>query len=305
MLTLAEKILSQRANRDVRAGDLVVVEVDQVMVVDSIAGSFFKRLEQLGATPRYPEKVSIVIDHVAPAANIEVAKAQKDIREWGNKHGCRVFDVGRGICHQVLMEEGLSQPGGIVLGSDSHSTTYGAVACFGSGMGATDIALAAASGKTWLRVPESVKVTFTGTFALGVTAKDAALEMIRILTADGATYMSVEIHLTNGAESLTRGERMTLANLTVEAGAKCGLVVPSGEILEMYDVPNWLYPDANATYVREVEIDLATLTPRVSVPFYVDNVSEVSAIQGKKLTKYLLVLARMAGSRIYTTQPQC
>jgi methanogen homoaconitase large subunit len=288
MLTLAEKILSQRANRDVRAGDLVVVEVDQVMVVDSIAGSFFKRLEQLGATPRYPEKVSIVIDHVAPAANIEVAKAQKDIREWGNKHGCRVFDVGRGICHQVLMEEGLSQPGGIVLGSDSHSTTYGAVACFGSGMGATDIALAAASGKTWLRVPESVKVTFTGTFALGVTAKDAALEMIRILTADGATYMSVEIHLTNGAESLTRGQRMTLANLTVEAGAKCGLVVPSGEILEMYDVPNWLYPDANATYVREVEIDLATLTPRVSVPFYVDNVSEVSAIQGKKVDQVFI-----------------
>jgi methanogen homoaconitase large subunit len=287
-LTLAEKILSQRAGRNVCAGDLVVIEVDQVMVVDSIAGSFFKRLEQLGATPRYPEKVSIVIDHVAPAANIEVAKAQKDIREWGNKYGCRVFDVGRGICHQVLMEEGLSQPGGIVLGSDSHSTTYGAVACFGSGMGATDIALAAASGKTWLRVPESVKVTFKGTFAPGVTAKDAALEMIRVLTADGATYMSVEIHLTNGAENLTRGERMTLANLTVEAGAKCGLVVPSGEILEMYDVPSWLYPDVNATYVREVEIDLSTLTPRVSAPFYVDNVSEVSAIQGKKVDQVFI-----------------
>jgi methanogen homoaconitase large subunit len=288
MLTLAEKILSHRAGRDVHAGELVIVEVDQVMVVDSIAGSFFKRLEQLDATPRYPEKVSIVIDHVAPAANIEVATAQKQIREWGKKYGCRVFDVGRGICHQVLMEEGLSQPGGIVLGSDSHSTTYGAVACFGSGMGATDIALAAASGKTWLRVPESVKVTFTGTFAPGVTAKDAALEMIRIFTADGATYMSIEIHLTNGAEELTRGERMTLANLTVEAGAKCGLVVPSGEILEMYDVPAWLYPDAGATYVREVKIDLSTLTPLVSTPFYVDNVSEVSAIQGKKVDQVFI-----------------
>jgi methanogen homoaconitase large subunit len=287
-LTLAEKILSHRAGRDVRAGELVIAEVDQVMVVDSIAGSFFKRLEQLGATPRFPEKVSIVIDHVAPAANIEVATAQKQIREWGNRHGCRVFDVGRGICHQVLMEEGLSQPGGIVLGSDSHSTTYGAVACFGSGMGATDIALAAASGKTWLRVPESVKVIFTGTFALGVTAKDAALEMIRVLTADGATYMSVEIHLINGAENLTRGERMTLANLTVEAGAKCGLVVPSGEILEMYEVPAWLYPDNDAVYVKEVEIDLTTLTPRVSAPFYVDNVSEVSAFAGKKVDQVFI-----------------
>lgn len=143
-LTLAEKILSQRAGREVRSGELVVVEVDQVMVVDSIAGSFFKRLEQLGATPRYPEKVAIVIDHVAPAANVEVAKAQKEIREWGQRYGCPIFDVGRGICHQVLIEERLALPGGIVLGSDSHSTTYGGVACFGSGMGATDIALAAA-----------------------------------------------------------------------------------------------------------------------------------------------------------------
>jgi methanogen homoaconitase large subunit len=287
-LTLAEKILTQRAGRDVHAGELVIVEVDQVMVVDSIAGSFFKRLEQLGATPRYPEKISIVIDHVAPAANIEVATAQRDIREWGNKHGCRVFDVGRGICHQVLMEEGLSQPGGIVLGSDSHSTTYGAVACFGSGMGATDIALAAASGKTWLRVPESVKVTFKGNFVPGVTAKDAALEMVRVLTADGATYMSVEIHLTNGAENLTRGERMTLANLTVEAGAKCGLVVPSGEILDMYDIPAWLYPDNDAVYIREVEIDLTTLTPKISAPFYVDNVTEVSSIVGKKVDQVFI-----------------
>jgi methanogen homoaconitase large subunit len=112
--------------------------------------------------------------------------------------------------------------------------------------------------------------------------------MIRVLTADGATYMSVEIHLTNGAEVLTRGERMTLANLTVEAGAKCGLVVPSGEILVMYDVPTWLYPDTGATYVREVEIDLSKLTPRVSAPFYVDNVSEVSAIQGKKVDQVFI-----------------
>ncbi|MER3480867.1 MAG: hypothetical protein C4327_10410, partial [Meiothermus sp.] len=282
-LTLAEKILSQRAGREVRAGELVVVEVDQVMVVDSIAGSFFGRLEQLGASPRYPEKVAIVIDHVAPAANVEVAKAQKGIREWGARHGCRVYDVGRGICHQVLIEERLGLPGGIVLGSDSHSTTYGGVACFGTGMGATDIALAAASGRTWLRVPESVKVVFGGTLAPGVTAKDAALEMVRLLTADGATYMSVEIHLEGGAESLSRSQRLTLANLSVEAGAKCGLVVPSGEILELYDLPGWLYPDPDAVYVREVEIDLSTLTPRVSVPFYVDNVQAVDSVMGKKV----------------------
>jgi methanogen homoaconitase large subunit len=282
-LTLAERILSVKSGRRVKAGELLVVPVDQVMVVDSIAGSFFRRLNELEATPRHPERVTIVIDHVAPAANVEVAKAQREIRAWGAQHGCRVFDVGRGICHQVLIEEGLALPGGIVLGSDSHSTTYGAVACFGTGMGATDIALAAASGRTWLKVPQSVKVTFTGALAPGVSAKDAALEMVRVLTADGATYKNIEIHLTGGAESLGRGARMTLANLTVEAGAKCGLVVPSGEILELYEVPEWLHPDSNAIYAAEVEIDLSTLTPRVSVPFFVDNVEAVEKVMGKKV----------------------
>lgn len=286
--TLAEKILSHKAGRPVEAGELLVVEVDQVMVVDSIAGSFFKRLDYLGATPRYPERVSIVIDHVAPAANLEVAKAQKEIREWGKRHGIRVFDVGRGVCHQVLIEEGLAQPGWIVVGSDSHSTTYGAVGAFGTGMGATDIALAAASGRTWLRVPESVKVVFRGSLPRGVTAKDAALEMVRRLTAEGATYMAVEIHLLDGAEALTRGERMTLANLTVEAGAKAGLVVPSGEILEMYRVPDWLYPDPDARYARVVEIDLSSLTPRVAVPFYVDNVHEVAEVRGKRVDQVFI-----------------
>ena len=125
--------------------DLAVVEVDEVMVVDSIAQSFIERMERdLAATPKYPERVSIVVDHVAPASTVSVAQAQKEAREYAAKTGVRLFDVGRGICHQVLMEEGLAKPGWIVLGSDSHSTTYGAVAAFGSGMGATDIALAAA-----------------------------------------------------------------------------------------------------------------------------------------------------------------
>jgi methanogen homoaconitase large subunit len=155
-------------------------------------------------------------------------------------------------------------------------------------MGATDIALAAASGRTWLRVPESVKVVFRGSLPRGVTAKDAALEMVRRLTAEGATYMAVEIHLLDGAEALTRGERMTLANLTVEAGAKAGLVVPSGEILEMYRVPDWLYPDPDARYARVVEIDLSSLTPRVSVPFYVDNVHEVAEVRGKRVDQVFI-----------------
>ena len=165
-----------------------------------------------------------------------------------------------------------------MLGSDSHSTTYGAVAAFGSGMGTTDIALAAASGKTWLKVPESVKVTFTGDLRSGVTAKDVALEMIRRLGADGATYQSIEMH---AGDRFTRGERMTLANLCVEAGAKAGLVVPGGEILTAYgyDIPEWVYPDEGATYVQSIEIDLSTLNPRMSAPSEVDNVFDVAQLR--------------------------
>ncbi len=278
---MAEKILSRRGEQTVYAGDLAVVEVDQVMVVDSIAQSFIERMERdLNARPKYPERVSIVIDHVAPASTVSVAQAQKEAREYAAKTGVQLFDVGRGICHQVLMEEGLAKPGWIVLGSDSHSTTYGAVAAFGSGMGATDIALAAASGKTWLRVPDSVKVNLSGELRPGVSAKDVALEMIRVLGADGATYQSVEIH---AGDRFTRGERMTLANLCVEAGAKAGLVVPGGEILTAYgyDVPAWVYPDEGATYVQEITIDLGTLNPRMSAPSEVDNVHDVSELRGQ------------------------
>lgn len=286
--TMAEKILSQRSGKTVYAGDLAVVEVDEVMIVDSIAESVIKVLDrELETTPKFPERVSIVIDHVAPASSVNVAKSHQVAREYAARTGVKLFDVGRGICHQVLMEEGLAFPGAIVLGSDSHSTTYGAVAAFGTGMGATDIALAAASGKTWLKVPESVKVTLTGELNTGVTAKDVALEMIRVLTADGGTYMSIEIH---AGDRFTRGERMTLANLCVEAGAKAGLVVPGGEILTDYGytIPEWVYPDEGARYVNEITIDLGALTPRMSVPSYVDNVEEVTALRGIKVDQVFI-----------------
>jgi methanogen homoaconitase large subunit len=284
--TMAEKILSRRSGKTVFAGDLAVVEVDEVMIVDSIAESVIQVLEQeLETVPKFPQKVSIVIDHVAPASSVNVAKSHQAARVFAAKTGVKLFDVGRGICHQVLMEEGLAFPGAIVLGSDSHSTTYGAVGAFGTGMGATDIAIAAASGKTWLRVPESVKVTLEGELPAGTSAKDVALEMIRVLTADGATYMSIEIH---AGDRFTRGERMTLANLCVEAGAKAGMVVPGGEILDMYTVPDWVMPDADAHYVNAVTIDLSSLTPRMSVPSYVDNVEPVSSLRGKRVDQVFI-----------------
>ncbi len=271
-LTLAERILSVRSGRRVKAGDLVVVPVDQVMVVDSIAPSVIRLLkEELAGEIRHPERVSFVIDHVAPAANVEVATTQKQVREFAREHQINLFDVGRGICHQVLIEERLAQPGWVVVGSDSHSTIYGAVGAFGTGMGATDIALAVASGRTWFRVPETVRILFKGSRPAGVTAKDIALEVVRVLTADGATYASIEYH---GTETFSLSERMTLANLAVEAGAKVGLVPTVGEALGAYEVPDWLVVD-EASYETTVEIDLSGLRPSLSVPFFVDNVHPV------------------------------
>ncbi|MCA9839125.1 MAG: 3-isopropylmalate dehydratase large subunit [Trueperaceae bacterium] len=285
-LTLSERILSVKSGKRVEAGDLAVVPVDQAMVVDSIAPDVIRIIEEdLGGVIQRPDCVSFVIDHVSPASNVEVAKAQKEAREYARARGINLFDVGRGICHQVLMEEGLARPGWIVLGSDSHSTTYGAVCAFGTGMGATDIALAAASGKTWLRVPETVRVNLHGERRPGVSAKDVALEIIRSITADGATYMALEYH---GAERFTKSERMTIANLAVEAGAKVGLVPPSGSILSDYDVPDWLIVDEQAQYSKVVDVDLTALNPVVSAPFEVDNVFPVGEFKGTKVDQVFI-----------------
>jgi methanogen homoaconitase large subunit len=276
-LTLAERILSAKAGERLRAGDLAVVEVDRVMVVDSVAPAVIRVIDELGGEIRYPERVTVVIDHVAPAANVEVATSQKAVREYARSRGLGLFDVGRGICHQVLIEERLALPGTLVLGSDSHSTTYGAVCAFGTGMGATDIALAAASGRTWLRVPATVRVVLRGSRPAGVGAKDVALEVVRRLGADGATYGSIEYH---GAEQWSLSDRMTLANLGVEAGAKCALVPPAPETAGSEGVPPWLRVDADAEYDFVLELDLAGLGPRLAVPSQVDNVHDAASHAG-------------------------
>ena len=224
--TLAEQILSHAAGHPVRAGENVVVQVALVMMHDSLSPSIIKILHnELGAEHVWdPERIAVVIDHVAPAATVQNAEYQANLRRWVRQQGItHLFDVGRGISHPVLIEEGLARPGMLIVGSDSHSTGYGCVSAFGTGMGSTDIALALATGKTWLRVPETVRVLARGHFRPGVSAKDLGLRAARELTADGATYQSVEWH---GLEFLSVGDRMTLATLSIEVGGKAGMVPP-------------------------------------------------------------------------------
>jgi methanogen homoaconitase large subunit len=271
--TLSEQILSRAAGRPVRAGDVVTVDVDLVMMHDSLSPSIIRIMhEELGAERvADPERVAVVIDHVAPAASVQTAEKQAEVRRWARAQGIRhLFDVGRGISHPVLVEEGLARPGMLIVGSDSHSTAYGCVGAFGSGMGSTDIALAAATGRTWLRVPETVVVRASGGFRPGVSTKDLGLRAARALRADGATYAAVEWH---GVEFLAVMERMTLATLSIEVGAKAGIIPTAG-----LDLDGPLVPEVQegAQYSRVVEIDLGALEPQVSAPHHVDNVTDLS-----------------------------
>lgn len=282
--TFAEQILSRAAGHPARAGENVVVNLDLVMMHDSISPSIIKILHgELGATRVFdPDRIAVVIDHVAPAATVQNAEHQANLRRWVREQGIRhFFDVGRGISHPVLVEEGLARPGMLIIGSDSHSTGYGTIGAFGTGMGSTDIALALATGQTWLRVPETVRVQARGMFQPGVSAKDLGLKVAREIGADGATYQSVEWH---GLDFLSLGDRMTLATLSIEVGGKAGIVAPTGPAIEEhaarlgYQVPEWLRDEEGATYSRIVEVDLDTLQPQISVPHYVDNVTELSAL---------------------------
>ena len=272
--TLAEKILSRVSGRDVRAGDLVIAPVSRVMVHDSVIDAVMAGLRDLGRERVWDtSKVCVFVDHAAPAPTPVVADSHRVLREWVRAQQIPTFyDAGEGVCHQIMVEEGYCEPGTVIVGSDSHSNSYGAVGAFGAGMGATDIAVALALGRTWLRVPESIKVTFTGRLRKGITMKDAIMRVVREIGTDGARYACVEFH---GVGSLTQGDRITLAGMTTEMGAKAGIVVGTPE------APDWLWPDDGAVYARELAIALETLEPQIAVPPRVDQVVDVSAAVGQ------------------------
>jgi methanogen homoaconitase large subunit len=285
--TLSEQILSHAAGRAVNAGELVVVAPDVVMSHDSLTPSIIKIMQdELGvANVKNPEQLVMVLDHVAPAATVGTANSQNLIRRFSSEQGVRLFDIGRGICHQVLVEERIAGPGKIVLGSDSHSTGYGSVGAFGSGMGSTDIALIWATGRTWLRVPETVRVQINGRFNPGVDAKDLALKICQVLTISGANYAAVEYH---GIDWMALEGRQTLASMAVEVGAKVGIVPPSGLPAESFSVPDWLFVDPNASYTRTVNVNLSTLEPQVAIPHAVDNVVDISSVAGRQVSVVFL-----------------
>jgi len=283
--TLAEKILSVKSDTEACAGNIVVVPLDLIFVQDSTGPLTLKQLNETNLnTICNPKRAIVFIDHSAPSPARELSNDHIFLRNFAEEKGLILSDAGEGVCHQIVAES-FASPGDIIVGADSHTVTAGALGAFATGMGSTDIAVAMALGKTWLRVPETIKVIVHGRFAKGVYAKDLILHLIGQIGADGATYKALEF----SGETITpmaMSERLTVANMVVEAGAKVGLF-PSDSITQRY-LENQgrkeqyivLAPDSDATYESIIEINATQLEPTISKPHTVDNISSVKEIEG-------------------------
>ena len=290
-LTLAEKILSEKVGHTVKAGDIVVTTVDVAAAQDGTGPLAARQVEELTKQLnidklRAPE-VIFFIDHAAPSPRKELSNDHRYLREFTKKYGVKLSDVGEGVIHQRLVEE-FVKPGDVVVGADSHTTTSGALCAFATGMGSTDVAVAMTLGKTWLKVPESIKVIYKGKMPPNVYSKDIMLYLIGMIGADGATYKALEF---GGPviEQMSMEERFVLSNMAVEAGAKVGLIASDSKTREYLEMQGrgdeWrpIAADEDAEYERIIEIDVSELEPQVAFPHRVDNVHPVSEAKGIKV----------------------
>lgn len=263
------------------AGDLTIVPVDGAMATDSTAPLAIKAFRNMGGTQLWdPKKFALILDHATPAPNERVANLHQLMREFSEEVGCHLYDVGEGICHQLMVDDGWVRPGDIFTGADSHTPTYGALGAFAIGMGSTDVAGVMLTGKTWLKVPRTVKIILNGQPKPFVTAKDIILHMVGRLGIAGATYEAVEF-TGSTIPHLSLASRMTLANMVAEMGAKTAFVDQSG--LELPYAFELLSPDSNAMYRAVYECDVSALDPQIAVPHSPDHIKSLSEIIGQKI----------------------
>lgn len=289
--TIAQKILAKKSGREsVEVGEIVEVRPDHVLSHDNTA-AISKKFAQIPIERVLdPEQPVIILDHTVPPSTAAYANNHKLIREFVQKNGIKHFyDVGRGICHQVLVEEGFAYPGALILGADSHTTTYGALGAASAGIGRSEVAAIWATGKMWLRVPESMLIKIYGDFPFGTTSKDLILKIIGDIGADGALYRSVEF-AGEGIRNMSVASRMVLANMSVEMGAKFGIVHPDEKVDEfLSDKTQIKYehilPDPDAQYVEILNYNLDELEPMVAMPHIVDNVAPVADVVGTKVNQ--------------------
>ena len=292
-LTLAEKILAAHAGLDaVVPGQIVVADVDVAIAQDGTGPLAIQQIEALGVARVKAPACVFFIDHAAPAPRSELANAQKTIRAFCASSGATLSDVEMGVCHQRVAES-YAKPGDLVIGADSHTCTAGALGAFATGMGSTDVAVGMASGQTWLRVPESFLIEVGGELRDGVEAKDLMLTLIGALGADGATYKALEFG-GPGIDALPMPGRLTLSNMSVEAGAKAGLMPSDGAtrafLAALGRAADWrpLAADPGASYERVVEFDAGAIVPMVAKPHTVDNTAAAAELEGTKVDQVLI-----------------
>jgi len=291
--TIAEKIIGEHAGKDVSAGDLAIANVDLCLLQDGTGPLAVRELQKLGMEKVHnPAGTVLFIDHSSPSPRAELSNDHVLLRSFARKTGAKLSDVGCGICHQVMAEDYVN-PGNILVGSDSHTCTGGALGAFATGMGSTDVAIAMALGKTWLRVPDSFKIHVTGKFQNGVFPKDLILHIIGMIGADGADYRSLEF-CGETIENMEMSGRLTLCNMAVEAGAKTGMVASDDVTLEYLkeygraDKFRKITADEDAVYERVIEIDASELPPIIAFPHTVDNTKSVVEAKGIKIHQVFL-----------------
>ena len=279
-----------------RPGEVVIIEPDVVLSHDNTAAiaTIFDQLPHKRV--KYPDRLAITLDHAAPPPTPKHAQNHSEIREFVRQHGVKhFFEMGRGICHQVLCEEGVIGPGMTLLGADSHSTHFGWLGAFSAGIGRSEIAALWATGSLWLRVPESVRIALIGRLASGVMSKDLTIHLIGEMGADGASYQAVEF-AGDGLESMTPDSRAVLTNMMAEMGAKNACMAPDAvtrqwlsETLRRTRPADYqdrvaefrnraLYADSDAVYECELTMDLSEVEPMISCPHAVDNVRPLSTL---------------------------
>ena len=291
--TVIEKIIRNNVGKSVRPGDIVTVNVDRVMIHDIFIPFVAEKFEEMGFTKLWdPEKVILIYDHLVPASQLDDTRHFHAGDAFAKKYGMTHVHRSDGICHQLMTEAGYVKPGNIVFGTDSHTTTYGCVGAFSSGIGYTEMASILGTGTMWIKVPETIKIVIDGELPENVMSKDVILRIIGDLGADGATYRALEF-TGSTIEKMSVASRMTMSNMAIEAGAKCALFTPDEKTaeyceIELNDFQKSLKGDEDAKYMKTVTYRAEDFVPVMACPSQVDKISDVSELEGTEIDQVFI-----------------
>ena len=291
--TIIEKIIRHNTGKNVKPGDIVTVNVDRVMIHDIFIPFVAEKFEEMGFTKLYdPEKVILIYDHLVPASQLDDTRHFRIGDAFAAKYGMPHVHRSDGICHQLMTEAGYVKPGDVVFGTDSHTTTYGCVGAFSSGIGYTEMASILGTGTMWIKVPETIKVVIEGKLPVNVMSKDIILRLIGDLGADGATYKALEF-TGSTVDNMSVASRMTMSNMAVEAGAKCALFTPDEKTAEYCDVTlndyqKSLKGDEDAVYMKTLTYRAEDFVPVMACPSQVDKSRDVSTLEGTPIDQVFI-----------------